>query len=122
MFENTNIRYRFSAQNNLPTLIVPAEVRHSFYLACKEALHNVIRHSGTKNVLVRVTTMDATIEVCIEDDGCGFDPITSPSTGNGLRNMQRRLDALGGKFDLQSRPAGGTSIRMTIFLDAQAKP
>lgn len=122
MFESTNIRYRFSAQHTLPAIIIPAEVRHSFYLACKEALHNVIRHSGAKNVLVQVTTKDATLEVCIEDDGCGFDLDPSSSTGNGLRNMQRRLEALGGKFDLQSRPGGGTRIRMTIFLDAQAKP
>ena len=122
LFENTSIQYRFSAPNNLPAVMVPAEVRHSIFLACKEALHNVIRHSRARNVLVQVTTYDSTVEIRIEDDGCGFDTTTPPVSGNGLTNMRKRFETLGGQFDLESRPGSGTRIRMTLLLKPMKTP
>jgi signal transduction histidine kinase len=116
MFENTNIQYRFSAPNNLPGVIVPADVRHSFFLACKEALHNVIQHSRASNVRVQVTFQESTLEINIDDDGRGFDPTALPVSGNGLHNLRNRFETLGGRFDLQSRPGGGTRVRMILLL------
>ncbi len=114
MFENTSIQYRFSAPNNLPEVIVPAEVRHNIFLSCKEALHNVVRHSHATTVLVQVTFENSTLKINIEDNGCGFDPSAIRAHGNGLSNMQKRLEKLGGRFDLESKPGGGTRICMTV--------
>lgn len=119
LFENTPTRCWFSAPPDLPAVVVPAEVRHSFYLACKEALHNVTRHAGATEVRVRVAVADGCLRVEIEDNGRGFDPASARAGGNGLRNMRRRFAALGGAFDLDSRPGQGTRTAMVLPLRAR---
>jgi signal transduction histidine kinase len=117
LFENTNIRYRFVAPSQLPAIVVAAEARHSFYLACKEALHNVVRHSQASEAVVEVNLHDSTLKVRIDDDGHGFDSAKVFSSGNGLRNMRQRFEALGGHFEVHSRPAEGTRVLMTLPLN-----
>jgi signal transduction histidine kinase len=51
------------------------------------------------------------VQVC--DDGRGFDVATA-SRGNGLTNMEDRLDALGGTLRIVSSPGNGTTLRATI--------
>jgi len=114
-FENSPTRCWFTAPRELPGFMVSAEVRHSFYLACKEALHNVNQHSRASEVRVQVTVADTTLQVDIEDNGCGFDP-ASVTGGNGVRNLRERFQQLGGHFELHSQPGHGTKINMAIAL------
>ena len=116
LFDNTATRCWFTAPPKLPDIVVPAEVRHSFYLACKEALHNVNKHAGATEVRVQVAVEAGTLRVNIEDNGCGFDPSASRPQGNGLRNMRQRFQDLGGRFSLDSRPGEGTRVSMAIPL------
>jgi len=116
LFDNSPTRCWFNAPDRLPDIVVPAEVRHSFYLACKEALHNVNQHAGATEVRVQVSAQDSTLQVDIEDNGCGFDPSASRPQGNGLRNMRQRFQDLGGRFALDSRPGEGTRVSMAIPL------
>lgn len=120
-FENSPTRCWFTAPRELPDFTVPAEVRHGFYLACKEALHNVNKHSRATEVRVQVAVADSTLQVDIEDNGRGFDPATS-ARGNGLRNLRERFQKLGGQFDLQSQPGHGTKIHMAISLKPATHP
>ena len=116
MFDNSATRCWFTAPPALPDIVVPAEVRHSFYLACKEALHNVNQHAAATEVRVQVAVADRTLRVNIEDNGCGFDTATARPEGNGLRNLRQRFQALGGCFTLESRPGQGTKVSMAIPL------
>jgi signal transduction histidine kinase len=50
----------------------------------------------------------------IADEGRGFEPRTINGDGNGLSNMRRRLEDLGGKFELESTPGKGTTVRFVI--------
>jgi ligand-binding sensor domain-containing protein/signal transduction histidine kinase len=119
LFENTPTRCWFAAPNKLPHIVVPAEVRHSFYLACKETLHNVNKHAHATAVKVQVIVQDKELRVEIEDDGCGFNSESNGSTGNGLRNLRQRFENLGGRFELQSRPGQGTKVIMSIPLEPE---
>lgn len=114
-FENSPTRCWFTAPRDLPDIVVPAEVRHGFYLACKEALHNVNKHAHATEVRLHITVTDDTLRVDIEDNGRGFDPGTVTG-GNGLRNLGQRIQKLGGQFELRSEPGRGTKINMTITL------
>ncbi len=120
MFDSTPTRCWFSSPPNLPDIVVPAEVRHSFYLACKEALHNVNKHARATEVRVQVSASESSLQVDIEDNGCGMDLSAERPRGNGLRNMRQRFQDLGGRFELHSAPSQGTRVSMTIPL-AQAK-
>ena len=79
----------------------------------QEALANVRRHSGAKNVEVRLRTDEEAILIEVTDDGRGFDP-ESARTGIGLVGMRERVEGLRGKIDLRSRPGEGTRVRVRV--------
>jgi signal transduction histidine kinase len=114
-FDNSPTRCWFTAPRELPDFVVPAEARHGFYLACKEALHNVNKHAHATEVQVQVTVDDSTLRVSIADNGRGFDPATVVE-GHGLHNLKQRFQKLGGQFELHSQPGHGTRIQMSIAL------
>jgi signal transduction histidine kinase/ligand-binding sensor domain-containing protein len=95
-----------------PERMVPAEVRHNLFLVVKEALNNTVRHAQAQTVQVRIATTAAELVVTITDDGRGFARGAAPAAGDGLRNMRQRITEIGGEFDLQSTPGGGTAIRL----------
>jgi signal transduction histidine kinase len=84
----------------------------------QEAITNVIKHARARTVFVRTGTEDGSdgaaglfVEIC--DDGDGID-VTRPQ-GNGLANMARRAQALGGRLTLgAARP--GTAVRLWLPL------
>jgi signal transduction histidine kinase len=88
---------------------VSSSVRHNLILAVKEAVHNVIKHAGAKELSVRVLLEGSTLTIRVQDDGRGFAPGTNPG-GNGLANMERRLQQIGGTCSIQSQPGKGTIV------------
>ena len=109
------IRLRLDLPGQLPAHSLSTEVRHHVFLAFKEALNNAVRHSGAKLVQLRVEHQATALVISIIDDGQGF---TSPDgmVGDGLANMRRRLEHLGGTAQLKSRPGEGTQIIFTLPL------
>ncbi len=73
-----------------------------------EALTNVARHSGARQVAVRLSRTGGLAELEIADDGRGFDVERTPF-GQGLRGMRERLVERGGTLDMRS-DRGGTTV------------
>jgi ligand-binding sensor domain-containing protein/signal transduction histidine kinase len=121
MFDGSEILYHFSAPDQLPHVTIAAEIRHSFYLACKEALHNVSKHSMATSVVVEVTVRNNQLCVLISDNGCGFAAAADGPAGNGLRNMRQRLRELSGEFNVQTGHGQGTRISMSIPLRSSGR-
>lgn len=83
----------------------------------QEALTNVLRHARARNVWVELRERDGEVEVGIRDDGIGFDQETARMRARrgesfGLLGIRERVELLGGRTDIQSRPGQGTSIRV----------
>lgn len=88
----------------------------------QEALSNIQKHSGAKNVRVRIKISDTQFAATIADDGVGFDPkivLQSPEhvTSYGLKGIMDRTKLLGGVCRLKTAPGKGTRIAITIPLD-----
>ncbi len=113
-FRPTAIACRIDVPDNLPELPISAAQRHHLLLAVKEALHNAARHSGAREVWLRLRCQDGQLQVTIEDDGRGLE--TTARTGDGLTNMRTRLETLGGRAEVQNRPQGGTLVRFSLPL------
>src|SRR5215208_1336284 len=79
----------------------------------QEALANVRRHSGARNVEVRLRADDEAILIEVADDGRGFDP-GSARADIGLVGMRERVEGLGGKIELRSRPGEGTKVTVRV--------
>ena len=79
----------------------------------QEALTNARRHSGARNVEVRLGTEGAEILVEVADDGRGFDA-NSVRAGVGLSAMRERIEGLGGTFAVYGRPGEGTRVVVRV--------
>jgi signal transduction histidine kinase/ligand-binding sensor domain-containing protein len=119
------IRCRIDVPANLPALHLSAEVRHNLFLAIKEAINNVAKHSKATEAWLRLRAQDRSFEFEIEDNGGGVPAavvsggpaeLSSPGSHNGLRNMERRLREIGGTFEIARGSACGTIIRMRVGL------
>jgi signal transduction histidine kinase len=119
-----NIRCRLDVPMHLPPWPITAEVRHNVFLAFKEALHNVVKHSGATETSVVLATDDTGFRLAVRDNGKGFDAAALPARpgrGNGLKNMRQRLEKIGGRYEIQSAPGNGTEIRLFVSVPAAAR-
>ena len=94
---------------------LPAEYRRDLFLLFKEALHNLIRHSGATEAFIRlsVEVVDSNktrLIVTVQDNGRGFDAGAVGPGGNGLRSMHRRAVSLGGTLRIETPGEGGTRL------------
>jgi signal transduction histidine kinase len=94
---------------------ISSRVRHNISMAAREAMHNVIKHAKASQVTVHISFADMLLTVSIQDDGCGFTPTTN-STGNGLVNMKRRLEDVGGSCVIESAPTTGTTVQFRLLV------
>ncbi|WP_338285632.1 sensor histidine kinase [Luteolibacter sp. LG18] len=121
-FEGTGVRVRLRSHGGLPDLTVTASMRHHLFLAVKEALRNVMKHSAATECRVEVDTVDGMFHIQVADNGRGFsgDPTAGPR--NGLRNMVHRLEQLGGRCSFISAEGQGTIVIFEIALDRLVSP
>jgi signal transduction histidine kinase len=83
----------------------------------QEALQNVRKHAGARNVGVVTRQEDGTWVLEVRDDGRGFDIGAVAARGRrnfGLQFMRERAELIGAQLDVRSRPEGGTVVRLAI--------
>jgi ligand-binding sensor domain-containing protein/two-component sensor histidine kinase len=85
------------------------EMRRELFLIFKEAVNNVVRHSGCTAVKISFLINDGALELLVLDNGKGFDH-ESDSEGNGLTNMRLRAQKLGGQLRINSNNGHGTVV------------
>jgi signal transduction histidine kinase/ligand-binding sensor domain-containing protein len=104
---------------------VSSEKRHHLFLACKEALNNVVKHAGASQVTLTLTVADAGFVLTVADDGIGLPATPHPAGmgGNGLASMRRRMEEMGGSCEISSRPGQGTEVKFIVPAEnAEAQP
>ena len=100
---------------------MPSSERQSLFLAAKEALHNIVKHAQAGQVWIRLKLEPGMLLLLLEDDGKGWDTellTVAPGVvvGNGLSNMQKRMEQLGGRFAQQTKSGSGTIVRLELPL------
>jgi signal transduction histidine kinase/ligand-binding sensor domain-containing protein len=107
LLSHAGVRFRWIVPEEIPEIELSSEVRHSLYLACKEALNNSVRHSAAGEVHVRFEVIDSGFQLTIDDDGHGFATETcQQGLGHGLTNMMDRLSEIGGSCEITSTGSG----------------
>ncbi|MFR9729093.1 GAF domain-containing sensor histidine kinase [Saccharopolyspora sp. MS10] len=92
---------------------VPVALADHARAALREALSNVVRHSGARTVLVRVRRSAESLRLQVVDDGCG---IPRDVSKRGLRHLEERAAAAGGRCTTHSSPRSGTTITWEVPL------
>ena len=104
---------------------VPNEIGTAIYRIVQEGLTNIVKHAlRPSNVSIVIRRPDATLQVIIEDNGCGFDVAATAAKlgahrGLGLDGMRERLALIGGTLEIESTIGGGTTIFARIALDGR---
>jgi signal transduction histidine kinase len=93
---------------------VPAERADHIRAALREALSNVVRHSGASETRVTLTRDSGGVKLRVRDNGSG---VPQGVATRGLRHLAERADAAGGKFFLNSSPSLGTLVAFDLPLD-----
>jgi signal transduction histidine kinase len=88
-------------------------VEAAAYFVTAEALTNVAKYAQASEAFVHVSVEDDCLRVKIRDDGVGG---AEPSPGGGLHGLRDRIDALDGRFEVDSPPGGGTTVTADIPL------
>jgi signal transduction histidine kinase len=95
----------------VPSERVPGPVEASAYFVVAEALTNAAKHARCNHARIAVRVEDGWTTVEVRDDGVGG---ADAAAGTGLRGLADRVNALGGRLEIESPPGEGTTIRATI--------
>lgn len=110
------LRYRLEVPAQLPAIPISPELRHNVFLATKEAVNNIVKHSGATSAWLRLRLEPDRFILEIEDNGRGVAAGDDKKGRNGLRNMRQRLEEVGGAFTIGPGAEGGTRVCLTVPL------
>jgi signal transduction histidine kinase len=97
-----------------------ADLETALLRTARGALANVLEHADAKNAVVTLTYQPDTVALDVRDDGRGL-PVgakpVNPDRGRGLAGIKARIEDLGGTLALESEPAEGTALAVTVPLE-----
>ncbi|HET6767360.1 MAG TPA: ATP-binding protein, partial [Chitinophagaceae bacterium] len=99
--ENYPCQLTIKIPDEIPDVELNGESRRNIFLAVKEAVHNIIKHSGADKVEI-VITCEENLRIAVSDNGKGIREDENNDFGNGLKNMRQRMQNLNGKLVLQN--------------------
>ncbi|HEX7652945.1 MAG TPA: ATP-binding protein [Verrucomicrobiae bacterium] len=115
-FRHTEMRIRLEVTHDLPGIHLGSEIRHNVCLAVREALANLLKHSGATEGWLRIHITGQTLQIVVEDNGCGLPATPAARPGNGLANMQSRMTKIGGRFEITTLAGTGTQCHFILPL------
>ncbi len=108
--------FEASFSENGPSVPLDEKKQINLYRAVQELVNNSVRHSKASKLEVYLTWKDGSLEILIQDNGCGFDTslINHPDgQGLGLTNIMTRLGIAGAEMNIQSSGTGTRAIIRT---------
>lgn len=101
MMENYPGKFNMTMPDKIPDVQINGDARRHIYLMVKEALHNIIKHSGADKVEV-VITCDDKLRIVVSDNGKGMSVDANNNDGNGMKNMRQRMQQLNGDLFIKN--------------------
>lgn len=108
-----NIQVKIDMPSHLHEHLLPIEKCRNIYLFCKEAINNAVKYSEGTTLELRIKESGGNLEFEVSDNGKGFD-VVIVRRGNGLGNMQKRADEIGGTLMLKSKKDEGSVLSLQI--------
>jgi signal transduction histidine kinase len=121
------ITCKFKIPRQLPECRLSTDVRHNVFLAVKEEVSNAFKHSGATQIVLSISIRANEFEISLADNGRGIAtpppsdvPARTRRNGRGLPGMAERMTSIHGKFEVETQPGAGTTIRFVIPLPKEA--
>jgi len=113
-FAPLGIACQIESAPSWPDRGISAHDRHQVTMAFKEALQNVVKHSGASEVKLALAMGNGHLVIRVRDNGRGLPEHPEKSDRSGLENMKSRLAGIGGMCQIQPIEAGGTEVEMRV--------
>lgn len=97
-----------------PVRMPDAEIARHAYRIAQEAVTNALKHSGAREIVVRLGEDEDAIHLQIADDGRGFARDEDVPQSIGIESMKIRARALGGRLSIDTPNGGGTSVTFAL--------
>jgi len=127
-FLMTGVECELVMPSQMPHHPVSSQVRHHLFLAVREALANILKHSAATHAKISMACENGNLEISVADNGKGFDAITRSASDShsrdmrdGLRNMTKRFADVGGHCFIDSTVGSGTSVKFVLPLNPARK-
>lgn len=117
MLEARNMSFKTHIAEGFTGKQIRPEVRRNLYLIFKEAVTNAAKYSGATEVELFLALKRGSLVMQIQDNGKGFDPAGLPVLtygGNGIHNMQKRAEEIGGNLEISSAENKGTMMVLRV--------
>lgn len=112
--EMNGIEVNIEFPDEIPARSVSDEYRRNIFLVIKEAVNNITKYSKATKVTLSMKLEKRTAGIEIHDNGTGFSLKDKQNWGNGLKNMDQRMNDVGGTFRIHSGKNEGTLIRLNF--------
>jgi signal transduction histidine kinase len=111
--EGTSVNCNVSIPHDIPEKELTGDKRRNIFLCVKETLNNMLKHSGATELTIELLA-DRILTIRIHDNGKGIDLQKIRQFGNGLQNIKRRMESIGGDFEIKNN--NGTETMLTLPL------
>jgi len=110
----TTIQLKLNIPDEIPDVLLHSELRHNLFLVIKEAVTNVIKHSGADLLRFKTVINHGFFLLFVEDNGKGIRPSEETEFSNGLANMKKRIEDVKGSLLIHSSEGKGTTIEIKL--------
>jgi signal transduction histidine kinase len=115
-FDNTPIQCKVNTPENIPHKDLAGDKRRNIFLSVKETLNNALKHSKAELITINIEA-DEILQIQISDNGKGIDLENLRQFGNGLKNIARRMESIGGSFRIENKNGTVTTLELPLTED-----
>jgi len=112
-FENTNVYCELDIPLTIPATEITGDKRRNIFLSLKETLNNVLKHSDASELSITIE-INNNLKIQVSDNGKGIDKENIRRFGNGLKNIAKRMEIIGGTFKIENNNGTITTLELPL--------
>ncbi|HEX6192574.1 MAG TPA: 7TM diverse intracellular signaling domain-containing protein [Chitinophagaceae bacterium] len=112
-FESTQVACRVNTPPNIEPLEITGDKRRNIFLCVKETLNNALKHANASLITIDFT-INHELQIKITDNGVGIDMQKLRQFGNGLKNISRRMESIGGSYHIENNHGTVTTLVLPL--------
>lgn len=112
-FDNTPVVCKVTTPQDIPEIEISGDKRRNVFLCVKESLNNILKHAKATGVTIQIS-IEPELIIEIRDNGVGIDLENIRQFGNGLKNIKRRMESIGGQYHIRNEAGTVTELRLPI--------
>lgn len=113
-FDGTAVQCSVSTPDKIPSQELTGDKRRNLFLAIKETLNNVLKHAQATAVRIDIRAAENSLLIEVADNGKGIDIQNTRRFGNGLKNIERRLQSIGGQFTIENKNGTVSTFQLPL--------